>query len=72
MTPYNKCQRATVQENKTMSKTFSVNGASYATDAETLALLQSYAGTNNEAFGMVIMFGTAWGRIVRTDDAGAN
>ena len=55
-----------------MSKTFSVNGASYATDAETLALLQSYAGTNNEAFGMVIMFGTAWGRIVRTDDAGAN
>lgn len=64
MTPYNKCQRATVQENKTMGNTFEVNGAFYATDADTLALLRSYAGKNNEAFGLVIMLGTAWGRIM--------
>jgi hypothetical protein len=64
MTPYNKCQRATVQENNTMGNTFEVNGAFYATDADTLKLLKSYAGTNNEAFGLVMMFGTAWGRIM--------
>jgi len=47
-----------------MGNTFEVNGAFYATDAETLALLRSYAKTNNEAFGLVMMFGTAYGRIM--------
>lgn len=47
-----------------MGNTFEVNGAFYATDADTLKLLKSYAGTNNEAFGLVMMFGTAWGRIM--------
>lgn len=46
-----------------MNKTFEVNGKAYKTDAETLNLLRGYAGTNNEAFGMVMTIGTATGRI---------
>ena len=55
-----------------MGKTFTVNGAKYATDAETLDLLKGYASTNPEAFGMVLTLGTAYGRIVRLDEGAAS